>query len=105
MSKYLAAKLGVGGEVSNARGHGSVAGGQPPVAIQAFGEEHACAVRGAQGEDVDVHLGGAGKGEAVHVGGHHVDAVAGDCNGPGVGIDQALVIKLQDRQQVSTVLY
>ena len=96
----LAAEHGVGWEVSHAGGHGCIASGQPEVAVEALGEEHSCAVGGAQGQDVDVHLRGAGEGETVDVGGDHVDGVAGHSDGPGVGVHQSLVIKLQ-HQHVS----
>ena len=93
-STDLESNHGAAGEVSKAIQGGVEAGGGADGSNEAFREEGADAVRVAQGQDVDVHLGSAGEGDSAHVGGDDVDIAVWYGNGPGVGVDDTLVIEL-----------
>ena len=66
---------------------------------ETIGEESTHTVGVAQGQDVDVHLGGTGEGDSAHIGGDDVDVAVRDCNGTGVSVDQTLVIELEQKTE------
>ncbi len=86
---------GAAGEVISASSSRIEASGGANGTNEAVGEEGTHTVGVTQGQDVDVHLGGTGEGDSAHIGGDDVDVAVWDCDGTGIGVDQTLVIELQ----------
>ena len=86
---------GAAGEVISTSSSCVVASGGADGSNEAVGEEGTHTVGVAQGQDVDVHLGGTGEGDSAHISGDDVDVAVWDCNGTGISVHQTLVIELQ----------
>lgn len=86
---------GAGWEVISSASSHIEASGLTNGTNQTVGEEDTHTVRVSQGQDVDVHLGSTREGDATNVSGDDVDVAVWHSDGASIGVDDALVVKLQ----------